>query len=160
MGAEITGVTFIGLQHSRSFIGIQPIRDRGTSRDVPPPTPPYIRNTYTAVRRIESKKRACARLQPKHPLLVQKSWLHPIWTESAGTTDAVPRAPHLLIASLLQDPSRDHHSGLRSHDLLCPLQTSTGRSEWIAPPSANFSGTPDPRAPSRPPAVRHETFTA
>ena len=38
----------------KSFLFFLPNRDRGESRDSSPPTPPYIRITYTAVRQIES----------------------------------------------------------------------------------------------------------
>jgi hypothetical protein len=55
-----------------------------------------------------------------------------------------------------------HCSGLRSGatDLLCPLLTPVRRSGSVSRSSASFTRTRVPKAPDRPPGVRHVTVAA
>jgi len=96
-----------------------------------PPTPPYKRVTYTAVRQIKSKPAQCAP-STEASSITEPAAVHPIKAECP--TDALPPLPdHRLPLSF--NPLAENRSGLRSCDLLCPLQTSACRSARLAPRS-------------------------
>ena len=143
----------------------KPQRDRGRPHGLPLP---HHRTNGSRIRRFGRLGRerpahtAATAPQPESLLVARQPRFHPSPRARAPKT----RRMHYRCSlpseyPSLSSPSRDTVRVFgQLHDLLYPLQTSLPWSERIAPPSANFFRTRNPRARERSPGVRLRTVGA